>query len=78
MPQLKNGNEHCDKCHKRYIALLAKDSCMCEVVVQHTDPDEKETALALANKKLKRTEAKVAELEAKLKIATDSAWESKK
>jgi hypothetical protein len=47
MAKLKCGHEICDTCGKRYIALLAKDSCMCEIDPSHTDPVEKETALAL-------------------------------
>jgi hypothetical protein len=57
MAKLKCGHEICDTCGKRYIALLAKDSCMCEIDPTHTDPGEKETALALKY----RQRARVAE-----------------
>jgi ribosomal protein L44E len=39
-----------------------------EVVINHTDPDEKETALALVQRQLKRTEGKLIACEKALEV----------
>jgi hypothetical protein len=70
--ELKNGTEVCSDCNKPRIALLDGKVCKCpyQIVIEHKG-GEIATALALANKQLKRTEGKLIACEKALKVYRD-------